>query len=84
MPDNHDHAKRLNIMAERLVLNSSADFGGCAVIIPPSQDGTQPIEILMLDTQGDVAQFLATVLTRIQTMAREIDDRKKMPSGWRG
>jgi len=57
--------------------DGSPTFGGAAVIIPPTVTGVeQPIELLLLDAQGDPAQFFATISSRLQIMVREIDDKK--------
>jgi hypothetical protein len=79
-----DDADRFRAMAERITHNIGiANFGGAAVIVPPSATGIeQPIELLMLDAHGDPAQFLATIVTRIQIMMREIEDRQRMTQGF--
>lgn len=65
-----DVATILRRMADHLDRNKDADFGGCAVIVPPSTNET--IEVLILDSSGDAAQFLSTILTRIQTIQVEM------------
>ena len=55
---------RFRKMAERIDLNSDSTFGGAVVVYPPA--GGAPIEMLILDAQGDPAQFWSTVMTRIQ------------------
>lgn len=65
-----DVATILRKMADHLDRNKESPFGGCAVIIPPSFPET--IELLILDSKGDAAQFLATVATRIQNMVTEL------------
>lgn len=61
-----DVATILRRMADHLDRNKDASFGGCAVIVPPSTNET--IEVLILDSSGDAAQFLSTILTRIQNI----------------
>lgn len=65
-----DVATILRRMADHLDRNKEASFGGCAVIVPPSTNET--IEVLILDSSGDAAQFLSTILTRIQTIQVEM------------
>lgn len=65
-----DVATILRRMADHLDRNKEASFGGCAVIVPPSTSET--IEVLILDSSGDAAQFLSTILTRIQTIQVEM------------
>lgn len=79
-------ADRFRQMADRIDHNVEASkFGGAAVIVPPTASGVeQPIELLMLDAHGDPAQFLSTLLTRIQIMLREIEDRQRMTQGFGG
>lgn len=70
-------------MTESILHNAAYKFGGAAVIVAPKVTGNeQPIELLMLDTSGQPAQFLATLLTRIQQMMREIDDQTRMAQGF--
>jgi hypothetical protein len=59
-------------MAQRIDHNAQDVFGGACVIVPPGEG--KPIELLMLDAQGDAGQFWATILTRIQ-MA--MDDKNR-------
>ena len=59
-------------MAERIKHNADSTFGGAVVIVPPG-DNAKPIELLMLDAQGDEGQFWATILTRIQMAQAERD-----------
>jgi hypothetical protein len=83
--ENEAHAQKFQKMHDNIVHNVESKFGGAAVIVPPSVTGNeQPIELLMLDTSGDPAQFLATLLTRIQQMMRQIDDQQRMAQGFRG
>jgi hypothetical protein len=56
-------------------------FGGAAVIVPPN-GAIPPIEILLLDPQADVAQFLATIATRIQVMLKDIENQQRMQQGY--
>ena len=68
-------------MAEKITLNHDAMFGGACVIIPPGTTG-EPIELLMLDAQGDEAQFWSTILTRIQMVIQKISERERNLQGF--
>ena len=71
--------KRFHAMADRIDHNSASIFGGAAVIVPPNVTGNEtPIELLMLDASADPATFLSTILSRIQVMLREIEDKQRM------
>lgn len=52
-------------MAERIDHNKDAGFGGACVFVPPQGMG-DPIEILILDTGSEVAQFYSAVASRIE------------------
>lgn len=64
-------ASRFQKMAERIEHNANSTFGGAAVIVPPA-DGGDPIEIMLLDSRGDVAQFWSTLKTRIDIRIAEL------------
>jgi hypothetical protein len=70
------NAEPFTKMAERITHNADATFGGAVVIVPPG-DG-KPVELLMLDAQGDEGQFWATILTRIQVAINENDQKKQV------
>jgi len=63
-------------MADRIEKNADATFGGAVVIVPPSYAG-DTIELLMLDAQGDAAQFWGTIATRIQIILKSLDDQRR-------
>lgn len=67
-------------MADAIDHNKGSTFGGAAVIIPPG-DG-EIIEVLLLDSQGDVAQFLATVGQRLKNIAQKLDDDARRLGGF--
>lgn len=63
-------------MSKLLVENKTAGFGGAGVIVFPQTGSTTPIppiELLILDEKGDVAQFLATLVTRLEMVKQEIN-----------
>lgn len=63
-------------MSKLLAENKTAGFGGAAVIVFPQTGATtpiEPIELLILDGKGDVAQFLATLVTRLEMVKQEIN-----------
>lgn len=76
-------AVRLHKMADRIVHNAeTSTFGGAVVIIPPDQGG-DPIEILILDSQGDSAQFWGTVTHRVKAAIDQLDALQKQGFGVR-
>jgi hypothetical protein len=79
-----EEGKRFHAMADRIDHGvERGTFGGAAVIIPPNKSGhEQPIELLMLDANADPAQFLSTILSRLQIMLREIEDRARIQQGF--
>ena len=79
----HETSVRYRLMAERLDHNIGAPFGGSCVIIPPAGGG-DPIELLMLDSKGDPAQFWGTILTRAQLELKAIDDKRAIQQGFGG
>lgn len=75
-----DPSLSFQVMAQRIIHNADAKFGGACVIVPPA--GGKPVELLMLDAAEDEGQFWATILTRIQTAIVEIDQKKKAGMGY--
>ena len=74
-----DNSEPFTRMAERVRTNADAKFGGAVVIVPPAGD---PIELLMLDAQGDQAQFWSTILTRIQVLMQNLQERERVAQGF--
>lgn len=70
-----DNSEPFSKMAERVKHNVDSKFGGAVVIIPPSGD---PIELLMLDAAGDQAQFWSTILTRIQVVMQNLQEKERV------
>lgn len=71
-------------MAEAIDHNAGkSGFGGAAVIVIPGTD-IKTIELLILDSSKDPAQFLATIATRIQQMVQEMNDQARMQMGYGG
>lgn len=76
-------SERLRRMAARIDHNAeTSTFGGAVVIIPPDQGG-DPIEILILDSQGDSAQFWGTVTHRVKAAIDQLDEVRKQGFGVR-
>ena len=61
-------------MATRVKHNTGSTFGGACVIVFPttSNFNLEPIELLILDSKGEPAQFLATLRTRLDMVMQEI------------
>ncbi len=73
---------RLCRMAEHINRNAGATFGGAVVIIPPDQGG-EPVEILILDSQGDPGQFWSIVTHRVQAAITALDAQRNQGFGVR-
>ncbi len=67
-------AERFRAMADRIERNPQ-EFGGACVIIPPG--GGEGIEFLLIDSKGDIAQFLGAVMTKIQVVMEEMKDQQR-------
>lgn len=72
-------SKPFKEMAEAIEHNAEQGFGGAVVVVPPSSGG-DPISILILDSQGDPAQFWSTIQTRISIVLDTLKDRSR-PGG---
>lgn len=68
-------------MAEQIEHNAGAGFGGACVIVPPANGG-EPIELLMLDPKGDIAQFYATIQSRITVLLQKLEDQQRVAQGY--
>jgi hypothetical protein len=79
-PESPDRSAPFTEMARALVHNKGQGFGGAVVIVPPDNGG-ESIELLLLDSRGDPAQFWATVKSRLELRLREIDDRRNSLAG---
>ena len=66
-------------MKEKIDRNEGTKFGGAAVIVPPTGAG-DAIELLLLDAQGDQAQFWSTILTRIQVIMQNLQEKERVAS----
>jgi len=73
-PSNADYFRK---MADRIDHNKDAGFGGACVFIPPQGMG-EPIEILILDTGSEAAQFYSTVATRLQIALEKLQSQNQM------
>jgi hypothetical protein len=73
-PSNADYFRK---MADRIDHNKDAGFGGACVFIPPQGMG-EPIEILILDTGSEAAQFYSTVATRLQITLDKLQSQNQV------
>lgn len=79
-----DVAAALRRMADHVDRNKEANsFGGLAVIIPP-ENGGEPIELLILDSQADIAQFYSTLQSRITIRVLNLDETRKRQQAFGG
>jgi hypothetical protein len=65
-------AQELRSMADSLILNGPASFGGCFVVLPPM--GGDPIKTLILDSKQDPAQFWAILKTKAEMALAGLDE----------
>jgi hypothetical protein len=73
-------AERFEDMAKRLRHNAgTSTFGGACVIVPPG--GVDSIEILILDSQGNLAQFFSTIQSRIQVALTDLQEKQRIAQG---
>ena len=74
--DLHDPFDR---MSQLLVANQATTFGGACVIVFPEVNGAQldPIELLILDSKGSLAQFVATLSTRLAMLKDEMEAKER-------
>lgn len=71
-------------MSERIAHNEGQSFGGAYVIVPPTSNNLNisPIEVLVLDTQQDAAQFFMLLQTKIKTVLEQIDLEERKRAGF--
>ena len=74
-------SKPFHEMARAIEHNAGQGFGGAVVIVPPANGGGS-IELLMLDSQGDVAQFYSTIMSRIQVALEGLKDKQRVAGGF--
>lgn len=74
-------ARAFALMAERVMHNKDATFGGAVVIVPPKNAGDQ-VELLMLDAQGDAAQFWSTLKSRIEIVLDKLREQERNASAF--
>ena len=83
-PKKNEAAERFRLMAARIDLNADTSrFGGAVVIIPP-EGGGEAIEILMLDSTANAAQFFGQIQTRITIQVQEAQERARIAQGFGG
>ncbi len=68
-------------MAERIKMNSDQDYGGSFVIVPPGEEVT-PHVMLILDNSGDPSVFWASVMTRCQIALEELKQKDEQQGGF--
>lgn len=69
-------AERFANMAERIEHNKESTFGGAFVIVIPG-GLVAPLESLILDTQGDPAQFLMLLQAKIAQIMEDLKTRER-------
>jgi hypothetical protein len=79
-PSPGKHSDRFRTMAERIDRNPS-EFGGACVIVPPG--GGDPIEFLLVDPNSDLAQFYATIQSKLQMQLEALKDKQRSLHSYR-
>lgn len=76
-----DNSEPFFRMCERVKHNADSKFGGAVVIVPPT-GAADAIELLMLDAQGDQAQFWSTIMSRIQVVIQNLQEKERVAAGF--
>lgn len=62
-------------MADRIDRNDPKEFAGAMLVVPP--DGGEPITMLLIRPDHDLAMFWATVGSMIAVAAREFEEKAR-------
>ena len=71
-----DIAELFTKMAETVLHNADAGFGGAFVIVPP-RDGGDPLAALILDNKQDAAQFWILLQSKCQAQIAALDSANR-------
>lgn len=69
-------ADNFQAMADRIRHNADQKFGGAFVVVPPDGQG-DTLEVLILDTKMEPAQFWSTLKTKCDMALSELDTRAR-------
>lgn len=82
MPIPTGTAKPFEKVAEDILHNTDrATFGGAAVIVPP-EGGGDPIELLVLSSTGDPAEFWILLKTRVDAQIQAVDQATRTKAAY--
>ena len=87
-PDDMAAVERFQSMALRIkhclgAASGAVAFGGACVIVPPG-NSAEPIEFLLLDPKGDLAQFYSAIQSKIQLQLEDLREKQRVQQGqWR-
>ena len=73
----------LSQMIRRVQATADQDFGGIVMVIPPqgdAHDQDQPIQILLVDPQRDIANFWSTAKAKIDVAVAEFQMQQQRPN----
>jgi hypothetical protein len=70
-------AKLFDEMAAKIRLNKDNAFGGAFVIIPPPENGGEPIQTLILDSKQDAGQFFTLLKTKAEAQILALDHQAR-------
>jgi hypothetical protein len=76
-PPENTAAKAFQDMADRIRHNAGQSFGGAFVVIPPVNNGGDPLETLILDSKQDPAQFWTLLKVKCDLAIGELDQRAR-------
>lgn len=75
-PKSPSAADRFRKMAERLDHNAADGFGGCFLIVPPT-DGGDVIETLILDSRQDPTQYWILLKSKCEIEIARLDQSNR-------
>lgn len=79
-PERPKFADLFRKMADAIERNEGADFGGAVVVVPPSGS---PVEILILNSQRDAAQFWGTLDATVKAALADLEDQSRNLQAYR-
>ena len=74
-------ADAFRAMAEKIKHNGINEFGGAVVIVPPQ--GGEPLHLLILDSQQDVAMFWGNLKAKCGIALASIDQQQRNQQAFR-
>jgi hypothetical protein len=75
-------SEKFRQMADRIDHNAASGFGGACVLVLPDQN-RRAIEILVLDSTSDIAQFIGAVAARLKMIQDEMSAEQQRNQAFR-